>query len=207
MGEGRLLPLFPLPVVLFPGAALPLHIFEERYRLMIGEAVRDSSEFGVLLVEDGKLTTVGCTATVKRVVREYDEGEFDIATEGQRRYRTLSLDQTKPYLQAWVEFFDDEEAPPPESEQRKHVLDLSERITKALRSPSLPDLSSTALPSFVIAHTLPLDLAFKQQLLAKRTERERIEALAEHLEALLERVQKIQKTQQTARTNGHAGSH
>lgn len=207
MGDGRLLPLFPLPVVLFPGAALPLHIFEERYRLMIGEAVRDSTEFGVLLIEDGKLTTVGCTATVKRVVREYDQGEFDIATEGQRRYRTLSLDQTKPYLQAWVEFFDDEEAPPPDSEQIQHVLHLSEKITTALRSASLPDLASASLPSFVIAHHLPLELAFKQQLLAKRAERARIEALAEHLEALLQRLQKIQQTQQTARTNGHAGPH
>jgi Lon protease-like protein len=207
MGEERLLPLFPLPVVLFPGAALPLHIFEERYRLMIGEAVRDGSEFGVLLVDDGKLTTVGCTATVKRVVREYDEGEFDVAAEGQRRYRTLSLDQTKPYLQARVEFFDDEEIAPPDSDRLKLVVDLSARITSALRSAALPALDAAALPSVVIAHHLPLDLAFKQQLLAKRAESERLEALAAHLRELLQRVQSIQRTQQSAKTNGQAGLH
>jgi Lon protease-like protein len=205
MGEEELLPLFPLPVVLFPGAPLPLHIFEERYRLMIGEAVRDRTEFGVLLAEDGKLTTVGCTAAVERVVRKYDDGEFDVATQGRRRYRTVSLDETKPYLQARVEFFDDEEASPPDSGQLERVVNLSRTVIKAMQSASLPDLDGVVQPSFVIAQHLPLDLAFKQQLLAKRAERERLEALAERLEGLMQRIQTVQRTQQTARTNGKAG--
>jgi Lon protease-like protein len=207
MGEEELLPLFPLPVVLFPGAPLPLHIFEERYRLMIGEAVREQTEFGVLLADEGKLTTVGCTAAVQRVVRQYDDGEFDVATEGRRRYRTITLDQTKPYLQARVEFFDDEDSAPPEAEQLDRVVRLSQRMTKALQSPSLPDLAGVAQPSFVIAQHLPLDLAFKQQLLAKRVEGERIHALADRLAELLKRLESVQRTQQTAGTNGKGGVH
>lgn len=206
MGEGPLLPLFPLPAVLFPGAAFPLHIFEERYRLMVGAAARDRSEFGVILVQDGKLATAGCTAIVDSVVQQYEDGRFDVATTGRRRYRTLSLDQTKPYLQAWVEFFDDEDASPPDAAQLKRVVRLGRRITQILRS-SWPELDKTTPPSFVIANHLPLDLDFKQQLLVKRSENERLAALADHLKELSERLQTMQRTQRLARTNGQAGGH
>lgn len=204
MGKGQLLPLFPLPVVLFPGAALALHIFEERYRLLVGEAARDHSEFGVLLVQDGKVATVGCTATVERTVRRYDDGRFDVETLGRRRFRTLSLDQAKAYLQAEVEFFDDEETAAVSMEQRKGVVDLGQRIAEMLRS-SLPDLSTEARPSFVIAQHLPLDLTVKQELLAKRSERERIAALTQHLEELAQRLETVRKSQRVAGTNGQAG--
>jgi len=207
MGKEQLLPLFPLPVVLFPEATLPLHIFEERYRLMVGEAARDHSEFGVVLVQDGKLSNAGCTATVERTVRQYDDGRFDVETQGRRRFRTLSLDQTKPYLQGAVEFFDDEEkTAAPEAAQLARVVRLAQRIAGTLRS-SVPDLSTPARPSFVIAHHLPLDLAVKQELLIKRSERERIAALAQHLEELSRRLETIERTQQVARTNGQAGRH
>jgi ATP-dependent Lon protease len=206
MGDGALLPLFPLPVVLLPGAALPLHIFEERYRLMVGEAARDHSEFGVILVQDGKLSTAGCTAVVESVVKQYDDGRFDVATTGRRRYQTLSLDQTKAYLQARVEFFEDEDASPPDAARLKRVVRLGRRVVRMLRS-SWPDLAKTTQPSFVIANHLPLDFAFKQQLLVQRSENERLEALADHLGDLSQRLETIQRTQQVARTNGQAGRH
>jgi len=206
MGEGQLLPLFPLPVVLFPGAALPLHIFEERYRLMIGEAARNHTEFGVILIHDRKLSTAGCTAIVDSVVKEYDDGRFDVATTGRRRYRTLSLDQTKPYLRAAVEFFDDEDAAPPAQTQLQRVMRLARRVAQMLQS-SWPDFDRTTQPSFVIANRLPLDPAFQQQLLVQRSENERLAALTDHLEALSERLETMQRTQQVARTNGQGGGH
>ncbi|HTK94779.1 MAG TPA: LON peptidase substrate-binding domain-containing protein, partial [Terriglobales bacterium] len=74
-----LLPLFPLEVVLFPGIPLPLHIFEPRYKEMIGEALRDRTEFGVVRVDQqGAVANVGCTATILDVVKQYDDGRMDI---------------------------------------------------------------------------------------------------------------------------------
>jgi Lon protease-like protein len=206
MGEEPLLPLFPLPVVLFPGAALPLHIFEERYRRMVGAAARDHSEFGVILVQDDQLTTAGCTAVVESVVKRYDDGRFDVATTGRRRYRTLSLDETKPYLQARVEFFEDQDASAPDAAQLSRVVSLGRRVARMLQS-SWPELAKATQPSFVIANHLPLDLAFKQQLLVQRSENERLAALADHLAELMQRLETIQRTQQVARTNGQVGRH
>jgi Lon protease-like protein len=206
MGDGVVLPLFPLPAVLFPGAPLPLHIFEERYRLMIGDAARDHSEFGVILVDEDKLSAAGCTAVVESVVRKYEDGRFDVATTGRRRYRTLALDQTKAYLQASVEFFEDDDAAAPDAAQLKQVVGLGRRITQMLHS-SWPKLDGTRQPSFVIANHLPLDLAFKQRLLEQRSERERLSALAAHLEELSERLATIQRTQRVAGANGQAGGH
>ena len=206
MGDGPLLPLFPLPVVLFPGAPLPLHIFEERYRLMVGEAARDHTEFGVLLIDDGKLSTAGCTAIVESVVKRYQDGRFDVTTTGRRRYRTLSLNQTKPYLRASVEFFDDQDDSPHDPVQLERVARLGRRVCEILHS-AWPDLEGETQPSFVIANHLPLDLDFKQQLLVKRSEKERLEALADTLDELAQRLARIRDTQRVARTNGQAGGH
>ena len=206
MGEEQLLPLFPLPVVLFPGATIPLHIFEDRYRLMVGQAAREHSEFGILLAHEGELDSIGCTAAVQKITREYDDGRFDVRVEGRRRYQVLSLDQSKPYLQARVEFFDDEDSAAPVAEQVRLVERLSREIAAMLRT-SLPDFAASMRTSFVVAHQLPLDPAFKQQLLVKRSENQRLEALAAHLKELTNRLDTIRRTQKVARTNGQTGRH
>jgi ATP-dependent Lon protease len=206
MGDDPLLPLFPLPVVLFPGAPLPLHIFEERYRLMVGEAVRDHTEFGVILADDGKLSSAGCTAIVDSVVKRYEDGPFDVATTGRRRYRTLSLNQTKSYLQASVEFFDDKDGSPPDSAQLRRTVLKGRRIAEMLHA-SWPDLGGVAQPSFLIANHLPLELDFKQQLLVKLSENERLEALADQLDELARRLMRIRETQRVAGTNGQSSGH
>src|SRR6185436_18976315 len=103
----ELLPLFPLSLVLFPRTPLPLHIFEERYKIMIGEAIRDSSEFGIILNKDTEILPTGCTATVESVTKRYPDGQLDIVTRGRRRFRIQNVDDGKEYLRANVEYFDD----------------------------------------------------------------------------------------------------
>src|SRR6266481_4942411 len=102
MPSELLLPLFPLEVVLLPGATLPLHIFEERYKLMIGEALEGRSEFGIVLAKGRSLANLGCSAEVEKVVKRYEDGRLDILTAGRRRFEILFLDDQKPYLQAAV---------------------------------------------------------------------------------------------------------
>src|SRR5215813_12544949 len=103
------LPLFPLNTVLFPGMALPLHIFEERYKLMIGECVKDSLPFGVVLIKSGSevgpgasIHRVGTTAQITQI-EQLGEGRLNIATLGHSRFRILNVNKQRPYLTGLVE--------------------------------------------------------------------------------------------------------
>jgi Lon protease-like protein len=120
------LPLFPLGTVLMPGAALPLHIFEPRYRQLTVDLVTGAvpdRRFGVVAVREGwtpdydglrGLHDIGCTAEM-RDVRRLPDGRFDIVTQGGRRFRLLDLDaESKPYLMGSVEYLPDAETPPPD---------------------------------------------------------------------------------------------
>src|ERR1700726_1603725 len=117
--QDELLPLFPLQVVLFPRTSLPLHIFEERYKQMIGEVLRGKAEFGVVLAGEKGIVNTGCTASVEKVVKTYPDGRMDLITIGRRRFEIILLNDEKSYLRGAVEFFDDEGAQPIPPEGRK----------------------------------------------------------------------------------------
>ena len=107
------LPLFPLGLVLFPRTPLPLHIFEERYKLMIKESLDSTREFGVVLAMEKGIASVGCTTRIERVSRTYDDGRMDIETTGYRRFEIAELNEDRPFLTAAVTFFDDDPDPEP----------------------------------------------------------------------------------------------
>ncbi len=109
------LPLFPLHSVLCPGVALPLHIFEERYRLLVSRCIERSEPFGVVLIRDGRevgpmagrLADVGTTALIRRAGR-YPDGRYDIVAVGERRFRVVSVDHERlPYLVGDVTLIDE----------------------------------------------------------------------------------------------------
>jgi Lon protease-like protein len=175
------MPLFPLGTVLFPGVPLPLHIFEERYRLLV-RALMDLPEgtartFGVVAIREGRevgadgiraLHAVGCTAELRRV-EAYDDGRFDIVTTGSTRFVVRDVDHSLPYLQADVDLL---------AENPGHVTGVIEAVQELFTSyldllgkarnlpidaPDLPD--DSLLLSYLVAATMPLDLADKQRLL------------------------------------------
>ncbi len=210
MQEG-LLPLFPLQVVLFPGAELPLHIFEDRYKEMIGEAVRDRLEFGVVLASEKGLVNTGCTATVERVLKQYPDGRMDILTLGRRRFEILLLNSERAFLRGSVDFFDDEKADQAPPEIQKAALDgfnemqllLSDR--QALGDESAGQSAASPLDprlSFRLAQPVP-DLGFRQMLLSTRSEAERLRHLAEFFPDYLLRQRRIQHVKNIAPRNGH----
>ena len=106
------IPLFPLGVVVLPEVLLPLHIFEERYKTMIGECLEQNQEFGVIYYSGSEMQSKGCTARVIRVIKQYPDGRMDILTKGERRFVIEHLHEDKAYLEASVGFFDDEEEVP-----------------------------------------------------------------------------------------------
>src|SRR5437868_4773819 len=107
MQETEILPLFPLGLVLFPGMILPLHIFEERYKLMISECIEQNKNFGIVYYKGDKVCSTGCSARVLNITQKYDDGSMDILTEGMDRFNIQSTSDAKPYLEAKVNYFDD----------------------------------------------------------------------------------------------------
>ena len=113
-----LIPLFPLDVVVFPRTALPLHIFEERYKKMVTEAIAGASEFGVVLAKANGIVNAGCTVTVEELVHTYADGRMDILTRGNRRFQVGAIDQELDVLRAEVSYFDDDDFIPVPAELR-----------------------------------------------------------------------------------------
>ncbi len=107
MNNDTTIPLFPLGLVLFPGMPLPLHIFEERYKLMVEECMAEDREFGVVLFGGKGIRDFGCTAKIEKVLKEFPDGKSDIMVVGRKRFFIRRLIHSKPYLQAAVAFFDD----------------------------------------------------------------------------------------------------
>lgn len=197
-----LIPLFPLHLVLLPGTPLPLHIFEERYKEMIGAAIRDESAFGVVLAIDGGVVNLGCTARIERVMEEAPDGQMDILTIGESRFEIVALNQERNFLQGEVNFFTDAETGAP--------LDLRERTIAHFRQafpasddewPFPVDFSHPQL-SFQLAQGIP-DLEFKQQLLATRSEPVRLRKLGDFFPGYAQRQLAVEQVKKVAHTNGH----
>jgi Lon protease-like protein len=202
--QEELLPLFPIQVVLFPRTALPLHIFEERYKQMIADVQRGHTEFGVVLAGEKGIVNKGCTATVEKVLKKYPDGCMDLITLGRRRFEIILLNDEKPYLRGAVEYFDDEAADPIQPEVRKRVIESYNDLRSLEDSgPVLePELSDPQL-SFQLAQAVP-DLDFRQVLLATRSEADRMRRLAEFFPNYNSRQRQIQHARAVAPTNGHA---
>ena len=198
-----LLPLFPLDVVLLPGAPLPLHIFEPRYKEMIGECRANNAPFGVVRVLDDGLAEVGCTAEIVGVTKEYPDGRLDLVAEGRNRFEVLKLNQERAFLRAEVLLVPDELGAGAEEHRARAIQVHSEILSLAGATQDLSAADQSAL-SFYLASSLPLDLDFKQKLLAMRSESARIEQVAAYLESILPNLRRASRTREKAGGNGHA---
>jgi Lon protease-like protein len=201
----RLIPLFPLRVVVFPRTPLPLHIFEDRYKEMVGDAVRDNSEFGVVLAKDNGIVNAGCTVMVEKVIETYPDGRMDILTRGQRRFEIVALNEEKDYLQGEVSFFDDDDFAPAPAELRDQALSNYQALSNLAVSSEHgePDLEDRQL-SFQLAQSLP-DLDFLNALLRHRSEIGRLKQLNHYLSEYVPRQRTIKRMAELAPTNGFGG--
>lgn len=185
------IPLFPLGVVLLPEVLLPLHIFEERYKTMIGECLDRDQEFGVIYYNGTEMESKGCTARVVRVIKQYPDGRMDILTKGERRFLIEDLHEDKPYLEASVGFFDDVEELPT---QKAEVLategfDLMNRIEGmdgkrfAIEHGDLMGLKEA---SYLIASSEGFRPEEKQEFLEMTSTQDRLEKAVRSLRKTLE---------------------
>jgi Uncharacterized protein, similar to the N-terminal domain of Lon protease len=176
------LPLFPLNVVLLPGADLPLHIFEPRYRQMVRECLDTQSPFGLLLALPNGIAGIGCTAEILEVTKRYPDGRFDIVTVGREPFRVVELSNGEPLLRGEVDFLEDRPSPINSSICRE-LNDLYETCHTLIFGDYPRDLCSApdSNISYQVAAELPMDLLWKQRILELRCEAERQERLVAYL--------------------------
>ena len=196
-----LLALFPLELVLFPGTSLPLHIFEPRYKEMIGECLANRSPFGVVRAHEQGIAEIGCTAEVVEVTKKYTDGRLDLMTGGRSRFEVLELNQERSFLRAEVMTIPDELGAAAQEDTARAISHHREILSLAGVNQDLREANQNAL-SYYLAGPLPLDLDFKQKLLAMRQEGERMQALAGHLEHILPALRRAARVREKAGGNG-----
>jgi Lon protease-like protein len=218
----RELPLFPLPLVLFPGVPLPLHIFEPRYRQLLADVRAANNLFGLSYFDPERTMEerppAGHVGTVAEVVevQELPDGRSNILTVGLIRYRLEEyVPVVEPYLVGRVTFFEDsEEEETLLAARARRVADLFTRIAQAVRTinndrTGLPDLPTTDPErlSFLVAAAMELDIEVKQELLATRSAAGRLARLGEMLAQVVGNYEARARAHTVARGNGHTGKH
>ncbi len=213
----RLLPIFPLPLVLLPYEMLPLHMFEPRYRQMLADITASDRLFGVNhlnpeVSERPEPGSIGCAAIVHDV-QPMPDGRSNIVTTGLTRYKLVEYVETgAPYLTAEVEFFDD--VPHSDfgiAELAKEVVALFDRVARAAHEISgghgkLPDLprSEPEALSFLISAAFSLEPDEKSRMLEMRSTRDRLERLREILVAAVEKIEPSAEIHRISKSNGHS---
>jgi Lon protease-like protein len=197
-----LLPLFPLDLVLFPGAPLPLHIFEPRYKEMITECLEEGKPFGMVRAKENAVAEIGCSAVIVKVMKRYEDGRLDISSEGKQRFAIVELNHDRPFLQAEITWFDDDEPAPLPGKQHETAVELHEQLFKVLGQDAEIDPKKSPL-SFQLANQLPVDLDFKQAILEMKSESDRMQTLIEYYRATIPKVIKTLQARERASGNGH----
>jgi ATP-dependent Lon protease len=203
MSSARI-PLFPLSIVLFPGQAIPLHIFEPRYRVMTRQCIETRSPFGIVFVHAGNIAQTGCTALIVKTLKEYDDGRSDILTVGQKAFHLIRTHNDQAYFEADVEYLEDEFGgiDAAVSEQLEKLYEQCHRILYDGAAARFETEGSISL-AYHIASELPLDVAFRQTLLELRSETERQRRLAARLAEWYPQLQKRDRVRGKAAGNGH----
>ena len=211
------LPLFPLPLVLFPGATLPLHIFEPRYRQLLADVRAGDGRFGIVLTTGGPERAlpaghVGCVAEL-RDVTELPDGRANVVVEGADRF---ALDRflvaATPYHLAVVGPHEDRDATadaPRAREAAERVRDAFARVARAARAiaddadpvPTLPD--DDARVAFAVAAMVDFDLATRQRILASQSSLGRLREVEQLLARAVPGIERRAAVHTRAKSNGH----
>jgi Lon protease-like protein len=194
-------PLFPLGIVMLPSELVPLHIFEERYKLMIGECLDEEREFGIVWLSDDGLREIGCAGRITQVIEKMEDGRINILVQGTRPFRLVKRISDLPYPAGAIELLDDEEPGAPAEAldaARERYAALVERVTD--RRPDDEELE--ALDSYGMAATIEFAPSPKQELLEERSEAKRLEMVREMLDSTLRKLDQSEQAGELAKGNG-----
>lgn len=183
--KNQILPLFPLKIVFFPGEIIPLHIFEDRYKSLVDNCVKNKTNFGIVLIEDGKENSedivpynIGTEAEIMQCI-ELQDGRFYIFVNGKRRFRIDRFDYSKKYLSGRIKWLQ-ESVQDVNKEVEKLAFSLASDYVKYLRSLNSTfkiELNSenVDLLSYQIAQVLDLSNEERQKILETKSTEERLQ--------------------------------
>jgi Lon protease-like protein len=198
---GLELPIFELPLVLLPGEKIPLHIFEDRYKRMVGTAIEQEEPFGIVLRDDEGARSIGCTARIDEVER-LDDGRMNIVVSGESPFKVLDRFESPEFPAGEVELIAEDEVPPADedaaSAAREAFAELAERATGERPDPAELDSAS----AYAIAARIELPAETKQRLLEMRDEDERMALLANALGAVGRALERAEEAAERASSNG-----
>ena len=204
----ELVPIFPLGIVMLPEQLIPLHIFEERYKLMIGECLADDKVFGIVYFDGRKMCSAGCSARVEEVLKKYPNGRLDIATRGDRRFIVGQLDESKSYLQATVDYFDDDPEEPDADMQRDArrgimLLNQVAGLEPHKKSLDLADGADFKSISFLLAGNAGFNAPEKQKFLEMTSTRKRLQKSVAALSIIIDRSRLTEEIRSLIGGNGN----
>jgi Lon protease-like protein len=194
-------PLFPLGIVALPGELVPLHIFEERYKTMMNECLRDEKEFGIVWLSDDGLRETGCACAIERVIERMEDGRMNLLTRGTRPFRVVERQSELAYPAGIVEFLEDRDEPvdPELSQQAQEAYaELVRRATD--NEPEAASLDE--MDAYAMAATVDFGPDAKQGLLDLRSENARLRLLTRLFHAAAKRLDLIDRAQERAQSNG-----
>jgi Lon protease-like protein len=186
---------------MLPHELVPLHIFEERYKLMIGECLEQEREFGIVWFADDKLCDIGCMGRITQLLDTSEDGRLNILVQGTRPFRLVERNPDLPYPAGTVELLDDDEpraSPELVAEARDRYAALVERVTD--RRPDEAELEE--LDAYGMAATIEFAPEPKQELLEQRSEPERLRQVSTMLDETLKKLDFSEQAGELARGNG-----
>jgi Lon protease-like protein len=194
--------LFPLELVLLPSERVPLHIFEDRYRELIGECLEESIEFGLILEDGDGLRQVGTSTAVIELVHTFDDGRMNILAEGRSRFRIVAETEGREFRTAEIEPLEDDDEPADDAETER-TLAAFRRLIEVAEADEVDVPEGDEVPlSFQLASRVDFGPQLKQELLELRSERGRLERLVDLLAQATEALAREREVRDRASGNG-----
>jgi len=194
--------MFPIGAVLLPTERMPLHIFEPRYRELIGECIETEGEFGMLLEDEAGVRDLGTLATVEEVVHRFEHGRLNIVVAGLRRFRVVSWTDRRSFRTAVVEAVVDEDEAPPDEAVAERALALFRRLAEQAGSEVEPPEPDAELLSYELASRVDFGTDVKQELLGSLSERERLVRVVDLLGRAVDAIALEREVAERAGRNG-----
>jgi Lon protease-like protein len=194
-------PLFLLGIVALPGESLPLHVFEDRYRMMIEECILSEREFGIVWSSDGELKPVGCACRIEQTLERMEDGRLNILVRGTRPFRLVERQDDLAYPAAVIEFLGDQ-SEEVDTQAAASARELYKELVEQATDQKLEQDELERLDAYRMAATVEFGADAKQELLELRSENARLRLLALLLRAAMKRLELVERAQTRARSNG-----